>query len=328
MPVNALQEVTARKLVDTELHWLSNATVFALFKALSACHTRMNGRTVFAYHIRNGKGWYKTESCKASSDDLQHNFDLIVNELKGRVNTEGKKIFIPEGIEFALPTSEKMFVGNIPTGTKFTADGIAAGIYWRNDWGATDLDLSTLDVRGTKTGWNSFYTSQHGEIAYSGDITDAYNGAVEYMNIQSGITEPVLLLNNVYSGNEDCEYKVVVGQGTDITKSYMMDPNSVWVEAMSASVKRETIVGLFLPETGNRASFVMLNTAIGNANASAGNIHSTQFNNALVEQYSNQFSLNELLEYVGFELTASQDDATIDLSLDNLDRDTFVSLFN
>ncbi len=328
LPVNALNEVTARRLKDTELHWLKNATVFALFKALSACHTRMNGRTVFAYHIRNGKGWYKTATGGASTPDLQHNFDQIVAELKTRVNTEGQKIFLPDGVEFALPTSEKMFVGNVPTGTKFIADRIAAGIYWRNEWGATDLDLSTIDVGGHKVGWNSDYWGQRGDIAYSGDITHAPNGAVEYMNIQGGLSSPALLLNNVFSGNEDCDYKVVIGRGTEISKQYMMDPSQVWVEEMSQSIKRETIVGLFLPEAGNRVSFVMLNTAIGNANASSGSVHTSQFNKALVEQYSSQFSLNELLEYVGFELTDSVEDATIDLSLDKLDRDTFVKLFS
>lgn len=327
LPANALSEVTSRKLKKSDLHWLKNATVFALFKALSACHTRLQGRTVFAYHIRNGKGWYKTSSGGASEKALQHNFDLIVDELRSRVNTEDQKIFIPNGIQYALPTSEKMFVGNVPTGTKFTSDRLAAGVYWKNDWGASDLDLSTISVGGSKVGWNSFYTGDSGEIAYSGDITDAPNGAVEYMNIQSGLSEPVLLLNNVYSGNDDCDYKVIVGRGTEIDKSYMMDPKQVWVEEMSQSVKRETIVGLFLPEDNNQVSFVMLNTAIGNANASSGSIHTAQFNKALVEQYSTQLSLNELLEYVGFELTDNADDATIDLSLDMLNRDTFVELF-
>lgn len=328
LPVNALGEVTARQLNDSDLHWLKNATVFALFKALSACHTRLRGRTVFAYHIRNGKGWYKTASkIAAPYVVLQNNFDLIVEELKSRVTTEDHKVFIPEGVQYALPTSEKMFVGNVPTGTKFTAERLAAGIYWRNEWGANDLDLSTIDPLGTKVGWNSYYSGQNNNVAYSGDITNAPNGAVEYMNIQNGLSSPELLLNNVYNGNEDCEYKVIVGRGTEINKKYMMDPSQVWVEAMSQSIKRETIIGLFLPEDNGHVSFVMLNTAIGNANAASGSVHTAQFNKALVEQYSTQMTLNDLLEYVGFELTQTQNDATIDLSLDMLNRDTFVELF-
>jgi hypothetical protein len=71
----------------------------------------------------------------------------------------------------------------------------------------------------------------------------------------------------------------------------------------------------------------MLNTAIGNVNVSNDTKHTQNFNQALLEQYTNQFTLNDLLEYVGFELTTEVDDATIDLSLNNLERDTFVKLF-
>ena len=40
-----------------DAHWLTNATPFALFKALSACYQRTEGQTTFAYRIRNGKAW-------------------------------------------------------------------------------------------------------------------------------------------------------------------------------------------------------------------------------------------------------------------------------
>lgn len=329
LPVNALSEVTSRVLAQDDLHWLRNATVFALFKALQACYTRLNNnRTVFAYHIRNGKSWYKAAEHKAETIDLNYNFDLIANELQSRVNTEGKKIFIPEGIEYALPTSEKMMIGNIPTGTKFTAKRLAAGIYWKNEWGARDLDLSCVDVSGTKVGWNAHYTGQDSAIKYSGDITNAPNGAAEYMNVSNTLTRATLLLNNVYSGDADCKYKIIVGKGANMTAKYMQDPSKVWVDEHAQSIKQETIVGMFLPEEGEKVSFVMLNTAIGCANASSGTEHTEQFNNALVEQYTNQFTLNLLLEYVGFELTDDAEECTIDLSLNKLERDTFVKLFS
>jgi hypothetical protein len=328
LPANALLEVTARKLVCEDLHWLHNATVFALFRALTACHTRMGGRTVFAYHIRNGKGWYKTASSKANNTDLNYNFELILHELKCRITAGDAKVFIPKGIRYALPTSEKMFVDNIPTGTKFTAQSIAAGIYWENEWGASDLDLSTIDVLGGKVGWNSGYTGQSQSLKYSGDITDAPNGATEFTQASSKLKHPSILLNNVYSGNDDCRYKIILGKGANITYKMMMATSDVWVEANAQSIKTETILGLFLPEKDDNVSFVILNTAIGNASVSGGNEHTLQFNKALVEQYTDQFSLNDLLEYVGFELTDSAQECTIDLSLNELERDTFTKLFS
>jgi len=328
LPVNALNEVTSRSLKLEDLHWLKNATPFALCKALQACYTRMNNsRTIFAYHIRNGKSWYKEAANKTDTVDINYNFDLIANELKLRVNTEGHKIFIPEGIEYALPTSEKMMIGNVPTGTKFTANQVAAGIYWENSWGARDLDLSSIDVGGNKVGWDSRYSGQDSAIKYSGDITDAKNGAVEYINVSSKLKNATMVLNNVYSGEPDCKYKIIVGKGANISDKYMQDPGKVWVDEHTQSVKQESIIGLFLPEEGDKVSFVMLNTACGTGSASSGREHTIQFNKAMVEQYSNQFTLNLLLEYIGFELTDTANDATIDLSLDNLERDTFVKLF-
>ncbi|MEL6657337.1 MAG: hypothetical protein AAFP77_00090 [Bacteroidota bacterium] len=39
-----------------------------------------------------------------------------------------------------------MFVGNIPTGSKFYGKAMAVGVYWENAWGARDLDLSGLNI--------------------------------------------------------------------------------------------------------------------------------------------------------------------------------------
>ena len=328
LPVNALSTATSKMIEDSDMHWLENATVFSLFKALSACHSRLLGQDIFAYHVRNGKGWYKEGESKTSTRVLQHNFDLIVSTIEKRVQAEGRKVFIPKGIRYGLPTSEKMFVGNVPVGTKFTDSMLAAGIYWENSWGATDLDLSTIDASGVKVGWNSSYWGQDDDILYSGDITNAPDGAVEYMHVKKGLKYPVLLLNNVYSGEEDCDYKIVVGQGEDVSRKTMMDPNKVWVEEMAQSVKRQTILGMFLPEEDDEVSFVILNTATGNVNVSSGSEHSVKFNQALAQQYEKSLTLNDLLENIGFELTDTVDDATIDLSLDNLDRNTFIDLFS
>ena len=60
MPVNPLNEVTVRELLlDDDIHWLENATPFALFKALSACYSRKNGQDTFVYRVRNGKSFVK-----------------------------------------------------------------------------------------------------------------------------------------------------------------------------------------------------------------------------------------------------------------------------
>jgi len=115
---NPLNEVTQRKLAVDDLHWLDNATPYALFRALSVCQTRLNGQDSFVYRIRNGKSWVTEKKIK--TDIIQSNLSYIMKYLIVNYWMKGKKVYIPKNVDYAAPTSEKMFVGNIPTGTKFT----------------------------------------------------------------------------------------------------------------------------------------------------------------------------------------------------------------
>ncbi len=106
----------------------------------------MYGQNTFVYRVRNGKSWVK----KGKETDVnQFNYEFILDFLKLKYdNISGKKFYFPENIEFALPTSEKMFVGNIPTEPVFMVIDWAVGIYWEDKWGARDLDLSGLNIAG------------------------------------------------------------------------------------------------------------------------------------------------------------------------------------
>lgn len=101
---NPLNYVTSFFLSKDDIHWLDNATPFALFKALSACHTRMQGQYAFAYRVRNGKSFVKTGQV---SGVVWPNYDHLFSYLKDRFELRGKKFFLPKGVEYALPTSEK-----------------------------------------------------------------------------------------------------------------------------------------------------------------------------------------------------------------------------
>ena len=162
----------------------------------------------------------------------KQNFDFIMNYLKKRFSQNNKKIFIPKDIEYALPTSEKMYVGNIPTGSKFYGKRLAVGIYWKNEWGAHDLDLSGQNLRG-KIGWNAGYGEDDGALMYSGDITSAPKGAVEYLYANINLKNPTLVKMNVYSGSEVSGYKIIIGRGDEISKYYMMNPNNLFMEELT-----------------------------------------------------------------------------------------------
>jgi|15BtaG_2_1085339.scaffolds.fasta_scaffold00197_39 hypothetical protein len=322
---NPLNLVTQRKLTDADRHWLDNATPFALFKALTACYNRMGRQTDFVYRIRNGKSWIADKATSSVVIPVT-NFGILYDYLKLRFDLTGTKVLLPRDVEYAIPTSEKMFVGNVPTGTKFYGERLACGVYWRNDWGANDHDLSALDVQGGKIGWNSSYSDD--VLAYSGDITNAPDGAVEYLYSSEGLSQAYLIMNNVYSGNPDAGYKIIVGRGDRINMKYMMNPNNLFMEVKCNSVQKQTVVGMLLPpKLGGvkQHAFVLLNFGAGHARVSGRNPQ--QAINALYQQWSNPLSFNELLLDLGVQFVDEADEADVDLSLDKLEKDTFTKLF-
>ena len=322
---NPLNMVTSVTLTDSDTHWLDNATPYALFKAMSACHTRMNGQSSFVYRIRNGKSW-ATESEIVKSSVAEANFYFLTDYMSKRFDMSGKKFFLPEDVSFALPTSEKMYVGNIPTGSKFFGEQLAVGIYWRNDWGARDHDLSGMSALG-KVGWNARYSGRDGGLLYSGDITNAPNGAVEYLHARNKFDEPTIVMNNIYSGgSEDTGYKIIVGQGNDIDRKYMMDPNNLLMEVKTETVQRQMVLGLFLPED-NGQSFVILNFGAGSTQVSGYGETARIATQALYEQWRDPLMFNDLIALLGGEIVDNQLDADYNFSLDKLERDSFTKVF-
>ncbi|MGE8432135.1 hypothetical protein [Chryseobacterium joostei] len=319
---NPLNNATHIILDENDLHWLDNATPFALFKALSACYLRMYGQDTFVYRVRNGKSWVKTGK---NSSVNEMNFEFILTYLKSRFDLSGKSFYFPENVEFGLPTSEKMFVGNIPTGTRFSGEKLAVGIYWEDAWGAYDLDLSALNIGG-KTGWNAAYNQENGNLMYSGDMTSAPNGAVEYLYANRGLNVPTLIMNNVYGGSAECGYKIVIGKGDVISRDYMMNPNNLFAEVRCNSVQRQTILGMLLPK-GEKQTFVLLNFGAGHSHVSGNTEIAVMATNALYQQWYEPISFNDLVQELGATVTTEKSEAELNFSMESLEKDSFIRIF-
>lgn len=320
-PLNAATSVLLKK---EDLHWLDNATPFALFKVINACYARANGQNSFVYRIRNGKSW--TKESKTNTNICEYNFFFLLQYLKGRFNLSGKNIYVPEGIEYALPTSEKMFVGNIPTGSRFSGDKLAVGVYWENSWGARDIDLSGLSIDG-KIGWDSGYYNKAKSLIYSGDITNAPKGAVEYLYAKNGLKTPTLVMSNIYNGEDDSAYKIIIGKGDDVSRNYMMNPNNLCFEVKTQTAQKQSVLGIFMPN-GEEQSFVLLNFGAGSARVGGYNDDTSRITtNALYEQYNDTLTVNFLVHELGARLT-NEERCNINLSIDALEKDTFIKLFS
>lgn len=169
------------------------------------------------YQIRNGKAYTTNVNRNYPTDKLNSVKDEILISLADDLShLNGKEILLDARVDYGLPISNKQTVGNIPFWSEVrfdTGTRISSGIYWENSWGARDLDLSTIDIYGARTGWNTGRGYTNKEPMFSGDVTNAHNGAMEFM---TSTTASYANYVNIFSGNNGSECEIVVGtEGKD-----------------------------------------------------------------------------------------------------------------
>lgn len=327
MKTNILNNIAAcsvAELFDQKENLVKNANFFQLARCLQFLKQSVNVDAK-VYNIRNGKSWVEnvTPNDKWYGRKMVMLQDIISQKFSN--NLKGKKIYIPNGVFYALPTSEKMFVGNVPMGSMFlTKDPIAMGVYWENEGGARDLDLSSVALN--KVGWNSRYNYGDGNVLFSGDMTDATNGATEYIRVKDA-DDDYLILNNVYSGNEKGSiFNIIIGKGANINKDYMMNPNDVWFTTQTETIQRQTVVGL-ITKHGKDNAAIVLNFASGANQISTSGGKNDIMRRALVQRWKNCFHVNDLLEFCGAVIVDSPEDCDVDLTPSSLEKDTILNLF-
>lgn len=204
------------------------------------------------YNVRNGRSFcVETTSkgltrgqTKALELEMQNLYSLLTDMVSETV--KGKTFYIPSYIEYAVPQSEKQFVGNIPWGTFLLSnvDGAARkdvtiGVSWTNQGKngevRVDLDLHAFN-ENQHFGWNSSFTDGS-EVIYSGDMTNAPLplGAAEAFYV-SGISKPVIFTLNKYCGPDEMPFKLYMSDHKvktfdnwegRIDHPYTMNPNEL-----------------------------------------------------------------------------------------------------
>lgn len=331
LPVNPLNALASRLLSAEESRKLKSATTNQLLRALNFCYLAKEYQRGFAYNIRNGKVWI---SDKERSQDAQKiagdNMNIILPIVKSRLQSRfyNKKVYTPPGVTYGLPLSERQMLGNIPFNTKFeTTDNMAVGIFWDKGYNCDDLDLSAICLEGAKIGWNDQYYAKG--LAYSGDVVElGEHGATEYLLADK--TECKDTLNeinvNCYTGNSDNhKFDILVAEGDEIDKEYMMNPSNVWFSALYHADSTQTTIGVFQKHKG-MSTFLLAPRGNGRSLVSLQG-PMTRFSIAALK-HNMKYSLNlqELLKIIGCEFVESAEDAEIDLSINKLDK-SFFNLF-
>lgn len=273
----------------------SRATIYKLIKVINAMS--LEDTTPKLYRIRNGKSYFKT------NDKAEKVKQIMIDEIKDRLGDWSNKVFyIPEGVDYALPTSEKTFVGTMPylSSYEFTGENAVAGVAWEKE---CDLDLHSRFIDGESIGFNSYH--KHGGIMFSGDMThtNRYHYAAEFLKItQDAFETPAIINVNDFSGGKDAKIDVFVGSARDLdTRSsqgvatQLGDKSFMFKDKMNTRNKNLMVVC----PTDNGFKTIFVSFDFGNTIVSVADNASKKLTELLIKQADTAFSLKDLIQLLG-----------------------------
>lgn len=330
-------------------NYLDNVTVYKEIAILNYLNSKFDESTYLCYNIRNGKTFIKENDKPSPVNHMREKF--VENHLRDRVkeNFKNKTFYLPRGVNYALPTSEKKFCGNLPDLSSFTLEkekNLIVAVAWETE---CDIDFSMIDKNGTKIGWNGYLKSDN-SILFSGDMTRLVDGkACEAFYIENGVVDDFYMKVNLYSNRSDKKkipFKLIIAQTDNMSGNYIIDPNDVIYTTNLEIDKTELNLGVVsIMEDSVIVNFNQtkgINTAVS---------RSDDLSTAMIEIINkkalNAFSLRRLIELCGGVVSLTPniqvhtyttlDGNTIgekeelipvdyDLSLENLSKDTILNL--
>lgn len=273
-----------------------------LFKYLNLILFKMSKPKQNLYVIRNGKVFYNNVShTTANIDRLEVLKELILSILKDRLkHLNNKKILLDKNVHYGLPISRKQTIGHLPYGTKVSVEDkkISSGIYWELGYNAYDLDLSTIDKDGNRTGWGqlSGYSNDN-PVTYSGDMaypTD--KGAMEFMTSKTKSDLVYGLYVNVFNGSIPCNFDLVVGNSK----------GNKWIDETIIKEKHTLL------SKGNIIGFVKNGSYIVFYGRGSNKSVSDPKDKALVERgLADFYNINMLLDILGISYSLDREDGIV-----------------
>ena len=349
-----------------------NINTFKAVKILNTCRERMSNANQYNYyHVRNGKVWL--EENKHYLDDvtkagtyyryydvialvmLNYILDKFISYLK---ENNIKHITMSSELNIAVPTSEKNFLGTLPEFSYIDlskSKNNMVGVYWRNEWGTHDFDLSCIFNDGSKIGWDGeFFTNLKAQSSlkhmFSGDMTDANPEATEVHFFSSPINnyKPCVFYCNRYNGNQGSQFKLFFSQSDymedvidDTYRQYssskhcfMVAPSEVMFETMMTSNKEEQTLGAIYDNKFCFTNMELTNSTVARTNSSM----EEMILNIVGSKIKTRLSMNELINRAHLKLDGTnnsfnlwidrkpenieENENILDLNLKNITKDT------
>lgn len=331
---------------DVDVNELANAlestTPFRRIRILNSMTYRLRGEKPVVYTVRNGKTWSTTRDSVAPV--RQDVFETVLNSVVGCLSSlSGKTVFIPEGVHLTLPSSEKTFCGNFPSGSSIEVrKDMVFGVHWTDldgkghyRDGRIDLDLSASSIAG-KLGWDGAYRDGERTMLFSGDETAAPlpNGASEMFHVMNH--NGLYLVNlNYYNFSEGypVPFKLFVASDKrkNLSGNYMVDQNQVLAAIPMVIDKHHKQLGLLrTSEQSSRFFFIGGDASEGRSFNGYKEFHewSRQF---YLGFYETAISLRQVLELAGATVVSSMEEGMevdLDLSPNSLTKDAILGIFN
>lgn len=316
------------------LEELKKVNVFRKIRLAYALKFRTKDAESILYRIRNGRG-FATDFSFDNKGVAKKILDIVLDSISDDIekNVKGKKVYIPDYINYSLPATEKQFTGNFPSGTYISVDkDIIVGINWQDiDTHRIDLDLSLIKSDGEKIGWDASYRTEESDILFSGDMTSAPKpkGATELFYVQKQSKKDMILFVNYYNYNEkiDVPFKIIVAKEkvSNFKENYMVDPNNIVSVAESKMTQKQKILGLLITTTGGNR-FYFAETSVGKSITSTDSKIAQNCRQYLLDFYENTIDLKSILIKAGCKIVKDKEKADIDLSPEVLEKDSILKL--
>lgn len=237
---------------------------------------------------------------------------MIVNELKTRYGDWSDKVFyIPDGINYALPTSGKDFVGTLPymSSYEFKGKDVSLGVAWNTP---ADLDLHMLSLSGEHYGWNSSYD---GTVTYSGDMThlNPYGYAAEFYKIQANdLTAPMIISVNDYWSDAEVKFDVFI-TGANVDRddrqgvATQIGPKSVLFHDKVSPQEMSKVLMIVLP-TDDGVNIGFTATNFGNVRVPGVDNTTTKLIEIFQHQLDNTYMVTDLIKLLGGHVISNEDE--------------------
>ena len=226
-------------------------------------------------------------------------------------------------------------MGNIPFGssTRFDKDNLIVGIHWFDTDDRIDLDLKIIS-NDYSIGWNTNYNKED-KLIFSGDVTAAPkpNGASEYIYIDKSVDDTIfsLKVNNFTSYVEGGEFEFIIAKASkeDICKNYIVNPNNIVLRIPGNKLQKgvaEHFIGNII--VSDDIKFVFTDLCTSNRSVSFNNDVENILRKFTLYDSENRCFLKDFLKKAGAIIVDKKKEADIDLSINNLNKDSIIGLFN